>query len=49
MPVVRYVRLYTDDDGQSRFDDVQFALAPQQFDLQLRRLMCQTLLRPPSS
>ena len=31
MPVVRYVRLYTDDDGQSRFDDVQFAFAPQQF------------------
>jgi quercetin dioxygenase-like cupin family protein len=28
---VRYLRLYTDDDGQSRFEGLDFAFAPQQF------------------
>jgi quercetin dioxygenase-like cupin family protein len=28
---VRYVRLYTDEDGQSRFEDSDFAFAPQKF------------------
>jgi quercetin dioxygenase-like cupin family protein len=31
MLVVRYIRLYTDDDGHSRFGDVGLAFAPQQF------------------
>jgi mannose-6-phosphate isomerase-like protein (cupin superfamily) len=28
---VRYVRLYTGDDGQAQFEDLEFTLAPQEF------------------
>jgi quercetin dioxygenase-like cupin family protein len=31
MPPVSYVRLYTDESGQSRFDDLDFAFAQQEF------------------
>jgi hypothetical protein len=30
-PAMRYVRLYTDDDGQSRFEDLDFTFAPSDF------------------
>jgi hypothetical protein len=28
---VKYVRLYTDEDGRSRFEDLDFTFAPQEF------------------